>query len=54
MKSVEKVDTQYKLRNGEEEDCDRCSNRASIRLTEGSSYGFYCRDCLPDVLEKQK
>jgi len=52
------VGEQHRLRNGEDEDCDKCECRAVVRLTEatpnGATYGFYCKDCLEDVIEKQK
>lgn len=53
------VGEQHRLRNGEDEDCEKCNDTAAVvRLTEESStgitYGFYCKDCLEDVIEKQK
>lgn len=52
------VGDQHRLRNGEDEDCEKCDCSAVVRLTEttstGITYGFYCKDCLEDVIEKQK
>lgn len=52
------VGDQHRLRNGEDEDCEKCGCNAVVRLTEkcpsGITYGFYCKDCLEDVIEKQK
>lgn len=55
----QQVGEQHRLRNGEDEDCEKCKfSSAVVRLTEATStgitYGFYCKDCLEDVIEKQK
>lgn len=49
-----KVGFKYYLRQGEGQDCDgrNCNSNATVRITEaaskGVSFGYYCKDCIPD------
>jgi len=46
------VGYRYQLRAGEDQDCDDCNKRAVVRITEksglGTSFGYYCKSCMPE------